>query len=389
MFLFMLTVLAGSVPAAVPELELDQVLAAARPSVTRLAVEAELAAAARELSSSRGRLLDAPTLTVETGPRRAPSGDDFDLALGIEAPLAADQAEHRAAVEALEAARRDLLAAADLESQLSLEITYVDAWEAAEAVGLAEREVETFSAGLAAVEARVAAGAEAAYETTLIAAELQISRLALAAARERSRVTWAELRALAEVAVEPQGLLEPGEPSLADSERGVETSLFARAITTDAALERSLAALAMARAGSRWSVLGSLGREGEEEVARVGFGLRLPLSGQVQARQAALAAGVAVGMRDSELAIARLGARLAGARERVTGVVPRLLLSQAEVDRALGALDARVAAGKDRPSQVLPLRRQLVGALATALSARAARLRAAFEIDALTLENPQ
>ncbi|MDX1998240.1 MAG: hypothetical protein SF066_11020 [Thermoanaerobaculia bacterium] len=386
MFLYPLTVLALVAPATTSALDLNQVLAAARSSETRLAAEAELAAAARELSLSRGRLLDAPTLTVETGPRFSPSGDDFDLALGLEAPLAADQAEHRAAVEALAAARHDLLAAADLSARLDLELAYVDAWEAAEAVGLAEREVETVSAWLAVVAARVAAGAEAAYETTLVASELQASRLALVGARERHRVTWAELGALAAIPAEPQGLVEPQEPFFADSERGVETSLFARAIRADAALERSLATLAVARAGSRWSVLGSLGREGEEEAARVGLGLRLPLSGQVQARQAALAAEVAAAGRSAELDLARLEARWAGARERLAGVGPTTLLPSAEVERALAALDARVSAGKDRPSQVLPLRRQLVSALATALTARAARLRASFEIAALTLE---
>ncbi|MDX1998470.1 MAG: hypothetical protein SF066_12195, partial [Thermoanaerobaculia bacterium] len=76
--------------ASPPELDLNHVLAAARPSVLRLAVEAEWAAAARELAATRGRRLDAPILTLETGPRFAPGGDDVDLALGIEAPLATD-----------------------------------------------------------------------------------------------------------------------------------------------------------------------------------------------------------------------------------------------------------------------------------------------------------
>lgn len=372
--------------ATAPELDLNQVLAAARPSAQRLAVEAELAAAARELAASRGRRLDPPSLSLETGPRFSPTGDDFDLVLGIEAPVAADPAQHKAAVEALAAARHELLAAAELETQLALELAYIDAWEATVAVGLAEREVAAVASWHEATVARVAAGAEAPYETTLVAAELQAGHLALGAARERRRVTWAELHALADVAAEPRALAEPGEPALTDSEKSVEASLFARALRADAALERSLVALAAARAGSRWSVLGSLGREGEEEVARVGLGLRLPVAGQAQARQAALAAELAAAGRTTELELARLTARWVGARERRAAVVPSLLLAPAEVERALAALDARVSAGKDRPSQVLPLRRQLVGALATALSARAARLRAGFEVVALSQE---
>lgn len=386
MFQIPLTLLVLAAPAAAPELDLSRVLAAARPSPAGLAAEAELAAAARELSMSRGRWLDAPTLTVEAGPRRAPSGDDFDLALGIEAPLAADQAERRFAAEAFEAARRDLPVAAELSARLSLELAYVDAWEAASAVDLAEREVDAVAIWLSSVESRVAAGAEAPYEVTLIGAELQSSRLSLVAARERRLFTWAELRALAELPAEAQMLVAPDAPAATGPASGVEASILVRAIRTDAALERSLAELAVARAGSRWSVVGSLGREGEEEVARVGVGLRLPLSGQVPARQAALAAEVATVERTAQLEIARLEARLAGARERAAGFFPGVVLSPGEVERALAALDARVQAGKDRPSQVLPLRRQLVGALATALAARAAHLRATFEIAALTLE---
>lgn len=372
--------------ATAPELDLNQVLATARPSAQRLAVEAELAAAARELAASRGRRLDTPSLSLETGPRLSPTGDDLDLAFGIEAPVAADLEEHRAAIEALAAARHDLLAAAELETQLALELAYVQAWEAAAAVELAEREVAAVAAWHEATAARVTAGAEAPYETTLVAAELQAGHLALGAARERRQTAWAELRALADVATDPQALTEPVEPALTDSQMGVDASLFARALRASATLERSLAALAAARAGSRWSVLGSLGREGEEEVVRVGLGLRLPVAGQVQARQAALAAERAAAARRTELEVARLTARWAGSRERLAALVPSQLLAPAEVERALAALDARVAAGKDRASQVLPLRRQLVAALATALSARAARLRAGFEVAALSRE---
>lgn len=387
--LLFLTALTLSVPSAAPALDLDQVLRAARPSAARLAAEADLAAARRELSLSRGRLLDTPTWTLETGPRSAPSGDDFDLALGIDVPLAADQAERQTALAAYDAARFDLLAAAELGSRLTLQLAYVEAWEAAERVVLGEREVETVAAWLASVEARVAAGAEAPYETSLIAAELQNSRLALAAARERRQVAWAELRALADVPEQQLGLLEPAEPLLPEIVPAVGTTLFARAIASKAALDRALAALAAARVGSRWSVGASVAREGEEEVARVGLGYRPPLPGQAESRAAALAADLASSTRSAELELARLEARLAGARERAAGFVPGILIAPAEVEGALAALDARVRAGKDRPSQVLPLRRQLVGALATALSARGARLRSSFEIAALTLENLQ
>ncbi len=386
MLLASLTVLAV---AATPQLtgpDLDAVLGAARTSPEQLAVERELADAARELTLSRGLLLGGPSLGFAAGPRRGPEGDDTDLAFDVDLPLAADRAPWRAAVEALRAAERSLPAAAAVEASLALHLSYVDAWEAGEARRLAERAVEAASDWLTAVEARVAEGADAAYESTLVAAELADSLLVLAAAREREQVAWNALRARAAVPAEPLPL-----PTPAARERSVDSptrgqGALARAVELRGELDGALLALESARAASRWALVGALAREGEEEVARLGLGYRLPLAGETRARATALESALVERARRTEIELASLAGRLAGARARLATLESRPGLSTDEVGRALGALDARLAAGRERPSSMLPLRRQLLGALTSELEHRAARLRSGYEIDALTTE---
>jgi hypothetical protein len=142
-----------------------------------------------------------------------------------------------------------------------------------------------------------------------------------------------------------------------------------------------------ARESSRWSVAGTIGREGEEDIARLGIGYRLPFSGEQAANAEAREALINERYRLAKLEIDKLAARLAAARERSVALDGERLLGRAEVEEALAALDARLALGRDRPSQILPLRRQLVVALATAINARAERLRASFEVETLTMES--
>ena len=424
MILSALLVLAVLAPTAPPAQtaqtawSLDTVLLRARPSPERLATETLLAAAARELTLSRGVLLEGPTLTVETGSRRSSEGNDSDFALGVDLPLAGDRAAKRAALDTFAAAKRLLLTAADLEAGLALRLAYVDAWEAAEALTLARRQAAAAESWLNAVEARVAAGAEAPYEASLVVAEAGLARLALAEARGRVQVTWSELLGRAEIGAQPTSLaeprvsepLEPSEPSepleplepsglsgLSEASEpsqvaarigDLERSTLARAIAARSALARALLTLDAARAASRWSLVASAAREGVEEVTRLGAGYRVPFSGQSGARSAALSAAVAEQGFLAGLERTRLEGRLRGARERGAGLAGGALFSAIEMERALAALEARVAAGRDRPSTVLPLRRQLVGALLTELTARAAYLRAAFEIQTLTTETP-
>lgn len=378
--------LTAAAPAATPALDLAGALRAARPSPERLAAESALAAAERDLSLSHGLLLEGPALRIEAGPRRTPSGDGSDLALDVDLPLAADRTERRAAGEAYRRAREDMLDAADLEARLGLQLVYLDAWETGEALALAERDLAAAESWLTATEARIAAGADAPYEATLVAAEVGVARLNLAAARERRQVTWSELFVRADVGETPVVLREPVGGNMEAGPRGVESSTLARALDSRAALERALVTLEAARAESRWALGATFAREGEEDVARLGLGYRIPLAGQVAARSAARVAALAESSRSAEIGRARLGGRLAGALDRLGGLRTAKPLFPPDIDRALAALDARLAAGKDRPSQVLPLRRQLVGALRTALAARAASLRAAFEIEALTTE---
>ncbi len=396
---------ATAAPAAAAELTLETVVAAARPSAERLAAESFLTAAARELSLSRGILLEGMAVSAEAGPRRSPDGDGSDFALGLELPLAGDRTEREAALDFFAEAEKVLPAAADLEAGLALSLAYVDAWEATEGLVLARRQETSVADWLQVVEARVAAGAEAPYETSLVGAELGLARLALAEALVQEQIAWSELAARAAVGATPERLAEPLSASsgrkAVEAGKAVESVhpvwALTRASELRSALRQALIRLDVARGGSRWSLQATAAQEGEEDVARLGLGYRLPFAGQNAARVTARDAALAEERRGAELERARLEGRLRGAEARAgalaAGVAPGVgapaTLSPLEIEEALVALEARVTAGRDRPSAVLPLRRQLVGALLTELAARAAEARAVFLIQTLKAEISQ
>lgn len=387
--------LAVAAPAAANELTLEGVLAAAQPSVERLAAESFLAAAARELSQSRGIALGGVAVTAEAGPRSSPEASSTDFSVGFELPLAGDPSASAAARDLFAETKPVLLAAAELEAGLELRLAYVDAWEATEALELARRQAASAESWLEVVEARVAAGAEAPYETSLVGAEVGLARLAVAEARAREQLAWSELQARAAVGAVPRRLAEPrpATPSAGDEAGGendrsrlFEGTLLARAVELRSALTLALVNLDVARGASRWSLLATAAQEGEEDVARLGVGYRLPLAGQDAARATARDAALAEQKRSAELERMRLDARLRGAEERAEALAETDIVSIKEVEDALLALEARVTAGRDRPSTVLPLRRQLIGALQTGLAARADRARANFLIETLKAE---
>jgi hypothetical protein len=386
--------LVAAAPAAAADLTLENVLAAARPSAERLAAASFLTATARELSLSRGILLEGVAVSAEAGPRRTPDGDDSDFAVGLELPLAGDRAERDAALDLFAEAERVLPAAAELEAGLALRLAYVDAWEATEGLVLARRQEASAAEWLQVVETRVAAGAEAPYETSLVLAEVGLARLALAEASMRERIAWSELEARAAVGAMPQRLADPLPAVSGFGAKGarnpvdhvLSVSTLARASELIASLRQALLRLEDARDTSRWSLLATAAQEAEEDVARLGLGYRLPLAGQNTARTTARDAALAEERRGAELGRARLEGRLRGAEAGLAALGEQATLASQEIEVALLALEARVRSGRDRPSAVLPLRRQLAGALLTELAARAAQTRAVFELQTLKSE---
>jgi len=398
---FVLVCLVAAAPAAASDLTLESVVAVAKPSAEKLAVESFLTAVARDLSLSRGIVLDGVAVSAEAGPRRSPESDGSDFAIGLELPLAGDRGERAAALDLFAQAERVLPAAAELEGGLALRLAYVDAWEAAEGLVLARRQEASAADWLRVVEARVAAGAEAPYETALVVAEVGLARLALAEASVQEQIAWSELEARAAVGAIPRRLAAPlpATPGLDAAgagdagEQALPGSTLTRANDLRSSLRQALILLDDARGASRWSFLATAAQEGEEDVARLGLGYRLPVAGQNAARVTARDAALAEERRGGELELLRLEGRLRGAEARAAALAPGLpanaMLSPQEIEEALVALEARVTTGRDRPSAVLPLRRQLVGALLTELAARAARARAVFQIQTLQAEISQ
>ena len=290
-----------------------------------------------------------------------------------------------------------LPAAAELEAGLALRLAYVDAWEATEGLVLARRQATSAADWLGVVEARVFAGAEAPYETSLVVAEVGLARLALAEASVQEQIAWSELEARAAVGAIPKRLADPlsATPGL-DAEgagNGVErvlpVSTLTRASELRSSLRQALIRLDDARGASRWLFLATAGQEGEEEVARLGLGYRLPFAGQNAARVTARDAALAEERRGAELERARLEGRLRGAEARLAALAGTCDPLPAGDRRGPRRPRSAGTTGRDRPSAVLPLRRQLVGALLTELAARAAQARAVFQIQTLKAEISQ
>jgi outer membrane protein TolC len=382
----LLVALAATIPP--PPLDLAAVRERSRPAPQLLAVETELAAAAAVLARSRGWRLDEATLSLEAGPRDGTDGTTADLAVALDVPVAQDRNEHANATAAWLRARTDLVAAASLEARLDLELAYVDAWLAGAVVRYREAELGTVERWHASVVERVRAGADAPYEATLLAAEVDATRVALAEARGAAAQTWAQLAARAEVGAQPIPLAEPNAapPPTPAAATMLAPSVTSRAITSRADLDRALAELDAARDRSRWSLTSSLAREGDESVARFGGGYRLPLGDLTPARTRALAAQLAEIGRRAEVERAALEARRREAEAHLAALPSTTLLDASQVDQALVALTARLDSGRDRPSEVLPLRRQLQNAQVTSLMSKATRLRAAFTLATLNNE---
>ena len=189
MLLTALTVLAVAPPAAPPAIDLEEVLRRSRPALERLAAKAELATAARELARSRGGLLAGPSITAAAGPRRSPEGDDEDLALDLDLPLAGDGSERRAAIDAFEVARLDLLAAARVEADLALRLAYVEQpREARDARATPGATSRRSRAGARSPPRACSEGQKAPYETRSSRPRSRPPRLGLAEARARVRV---------------------------------------------------------------------------------------------------------------------------------------------------------------------------------------------------------
>lgn len=364
-----------------PPLSWDSVWKSARPGAEELAVETELAAARRALAETARNWADGPTLGATAGPRRSEEGSTQpDVSLDLDLPLLAQPGSQRrvAVEEVYRSAETALRTAAALERRYRLASAYVEAWSAARIVAVRAEDLATLERWAGIARRRVEEGAAAPFEQDLLEIEIVQARAAQARAESDRRRAWFELAALARLE-EPRELAEPPLPTAPAASAGAAF----QAVERRAALEEELARLDNARAQSRLALRSSLAREGRETVARFGLGYRFPRRGETAAAATALDTQIASLRREAEIRRAELNARLEAARAMAGQ--PAAEDAQAS-ERALAALELRLTEGKSPASEVLPLRRGLLTAAQARIEQRAALLRAAYELEALTSE---
>ncbi len=378
--------MAQAPPSPAPLLAFDEIQRRARASPEQYRTEALLAERRRALAGTRGFMREGPSLAVSTGPRANPLAPaTTDRTVDVDLPLFLAGGTRRRLEQAVEKADPALRETARVEARLRLRRAYLEAWLSERLLALRESDLQTVQAWLKAAQARLEAGADAAFQVSLVEGEDLKARLELDEARRQRTLAWAGLRALAEVPAEPASLAGPGEaalPSMENLPARFEQGALRRALQTRLELEQRALRHQEALATSRWSLRGSYGREGEDRIAKVGLAYRFSRPGEGRAiRQEAEANGQAT-QRELEIALLELEGRFQSALTLAQAAAPAAPF--AAFDAALRAVSLRLSEGKERPSEALPIRRQLLEAQIAGLRRIQAAHLLCAELQALT-----
>lgn len=372
---------AWSLLAAQEPLSYDDLLARLRPGAEVLQAEALIAGQARDLAASRGLLREGPTLSAAAGPRTG-ERRSTDRSLELELPLFLRPGLRRDASRAFEAASPLLRAGARLEARRRLRQAYLDAWMEAETLALRRADLSTLEVWHRAAKARVEAGADPAFQASLVAGERLRAQEELEEALRRRVEAWGRLRLQVDLPETIQGLRDPGAPVLPAAE-GAEAAfrggVLWRLLEACGVLERGRLRLEEAQALSRWSLRGEHAREGEESVTRLGLAVRLPRPGETRLARQAREAQERVVAQATQAEALELEARFQSLQSRLEALRAQPLSVDADLDGALKAVDLRLQEGRERPSEALPIRRQL-------LEARMAQVRRAHAVHSLLAE---
>ncbi|MCL4808665.1 MAG: hypothetical protein KJ062_12890 [Thermoanaerobaculia bacterium] len=378
--------LAARASALSPPLDLGSVRAAALEDAATARLRADLAERRRQLAATGGFAREGPVVGVEAGPRRLEDdGTKADLSVEADVPIRLRGGARATAVATLDEAAPVLLAAVEAEAGRSLAEAYAEAWLAASRVEALAGQRALLEAWRDVARKRVEAGADAPFQATLVEADLLRARGDLDRARREAAEAWGALRALADLPEAPQALASPAIPVWpgADESRARFEAGVARAsIDARLALDLAFGALESSDRLERWSLLGSVAKEGVDSVARAGLAYRFPLPGERTSGDEASRSYALARRREADAERRLLEARLAGALERAREFGP--LPDGRAFEEALAAVNLRVLEGKDSPSDAVLSRRALLeGRLAALEKLRDASVLSA-ELDALT-----
>ena len=363
----------------------QDIQAKARPAPGQWRLDALLAERHLQLQESRGFLREGPTLALSAGPRRAPGlSTRTDSAFEVEVPLFLSPGLRAGMEAALGEAHPLLREAARREASLQLRAAYLDAWLASRILALREGDLATVEQWLGAARSRFEAGADPAFQVSLVEGERLKARRDLDEARIQWARAWGSLAALAELPSTPVPLADPGPaPALpgADLARRLEQGPLRRALQAQALLETRSLRLKEAQALSRWSLRGSHAREGDESVTRLGVAIRLPRPGEGTSLRSSTEAQIQALQGETRQALAELDARIQSLLARATPASSDE--ESPDFAKAARAVGMRLQECKERPSEALPIRRQLLEAQMAFLGRVHARHLLVAELQAL------
>ncbi len=342
----------------------QDILAKAGPAPAQWRTEALLAERSLQLQESRGFLREGPTLALSAGPRRTPGlPQRTDRAFEVDVPLFLSPRLRAALASALGEAHPLLQEAARREGSLRLRTAYLEAWLAERTLTLREADLDTVHGWLKATRARFEAGADPAFQVSLVEGERLKAQQDLDEARILKARAWGALSALADLPRIPAPLADPGPvPPLpgGDLAKALERGPLRRALQAQAELEARSLRLKEAQALSRWSLRGSHAQEGDESVTRVGVAVRLPRPGEGDALRRGTEAQLQALQSETRQALFELDARAQAALSRASSAALEEQLP--DFSQAVFAVGMRLQEGRERPSEALPIRRQLLEA---------------------------
>jgi outer membrane protein TolC len=350
--------------AAQTPLTFQDIQAKAWPAPEQWRAEALLAERSLQLQESRGFLREGPTVALSAGPRRTvglPTATD--RAFEVDVPLFLSPRLRTGLEAALGAAHPFLKEAARREGSLRLRAAYLEAWVTTRTLALRETDLEIVDRWLKTVRARFEAGADPAFQVSLVQGERLQAQQDLDEARIRQARAWGALAALADLPRSPLPLADPGPAQRlpeGDLAQNLGQEPLRKALQAQAELEVRSLRLKEAQALSRWSLRGSHAQEGEEQVTRFGVAVRLPRPGENSALHRSMEAQLQAVRGETRQALAELDARAQAALTRKISILSDE--QPPDFTQAVAAVGLRLLEGRERPSEALPIRRQLLEA---------------------------
>ncbi|MBK8793927.1 MAG: hypothetical protein IPN59_12510 [Holophaga sp.] len=214
---------------------------------------------------------------------------------------------------------------------------------------------------LKAAQARFEAGADPAFQVSLVEGERLKIQQDLDEARIQEAHTWGTLVALAEVPSAPVPLADPGLVQIVptvDLARRLEEGPLRKALLAQIELETQSLRLKEAQALSRWSLRGTYAQEGNDKVTRLGVAVRIPRPGERAAIQRSTEAQVQAIRGEARQALAELDSRAVSAVSRIQK--SPATIPAPDFMKSIEAVSLRLQEGRERPSEALPIRRQLL-----------------------------